>query len=226
MFGPKRTPDPAQAFVFPDWSPYGDLGDAVRAYFRDPEIALTAIEGALGPGAEVAGFTLERMVGDDGMVWQEAAICDGRRLLLWHGEDVAESEFPGGAMTSAIRTIPLERVTEVGYRQLITRDEEGGAELHGVDVYILLESLDEAGPSGRDGESNTVIRHDAIRLGKTAEAGGAGQMDRLTAFAHLVAGLTGAPAEGLPPAPPPVAAVPRARAGFGVRRGRQPRPRI
>jgi hypothetical protein len=49
-------------------------------------------------------------------------------------------------------------------------------------------------------------------------------MDRLTAFAHLVAALTGAPAEGIPAQPQ--AAVPRARAGFTGRRGRQPRPRL
>ena len=215
MFGPQRTPDPARAFVFPDWSPYTDLTEAAQAYFRDPEIALGALEGALGDGAEVLGFTLERMVGDDGMVWQEAAVCDGRRLLLWHGEDVPESEFPGGAMTSAIRAIPLERVTEVGYRQLVTRDENGAAQLHGVDVYILLESLDEASSPGRDGEGSTVIRHDAIRLGKTAEAGGPGQMERLTAFAHLVGELAGCPA-GTAPAP----------ARFTARRGRPPRPRL
>jgi hypothetical protein len=219
MFGPQRTPDPSQAFVFPDWSPYTDLGEAAQAYFRDPEIAIGALAGALGPDGVVLGFTLERMVGDDGMVWQEAAVCDGRRLLLWHGEDVPESEFTGGAMTSAIRTIPLERITEVGYRQLITRDEDGTAQLHGVDVYILLESLDEAGPSARDAEGGTAIRHDAIRLGKTADAGGLGQMDRLTAFAHLVGELAGCPAGAGPvqPAPPQ---------RFTPRRGRQPRPRL
>jgi hypothetical protein len=41
-----------------------------------------------------------------------------------------------------------------------------------------------------------VIRHDAIRLGKTMEAGGQGQMRRLTEFAHLVARLSGAPIGG------------------------------
>jgi hypothetical protein len=219
MFGPQRTPDPSQAFVFPDWSPYTDLGEAAQAYFRDPEIAIGALEGALGADGVVLGFTLERMVGDDGMVWQEAAVCDGRRLLLWHGEDVPESEFTGGAMTSAIRTIPLERITEVGYRQLLTRDEDGAAQLHGVDVYILLESLDEAGPSARDAEGGTVIRHDAIRLGKTADAGGQGQMDRLTAFAHLVGELAGCPAGAAPVQPGPPQR-------FTPRRGRQPRPRL
>ncbi len=190
MFGPKRGPESSQEFVFPDWSPYEDLPEAASAYFRDPEVALEALGGALGDG-KVLGFTLERMVSDDGMVWQEAAVCDGQRIVLWHGEDVPDEEYPGGAMTSAIRAVPLSRVTEIGYRQLLVREDDGTQRVHGVDVYILLESLDEAGQTGRDGDSTLVIRHDAIRLGKTMEAGGQGQMRRLTEFAHLVARLSG-----------------------------------
>jgi hypothetical protein len=193
MFGPKRGPDSSQEFIFPDWSPYTDLEQAARAYFRDPDVALEALAGALGDDGKVLGFTLERMVSDDGMVWQEAAVCDGHRIVLWHGEDVPDEEFPGGAMTSAIRTVPLTRVTEIGYRQLLVRAEEGTQRVHGVDVYILLESLDEAGEAGRDGEGSYVIRHDAIRLGKTSEGGGPGQMRRLTEFAHLIARLSGVP---------------------------------
>jgi len=195
MFGPKRGPDSSQEFVFPDWSPYTDLTEATGAYFRDPEVALEALSGALGD-EKVLGFTLERMVSDDGMVWQEAAVCDGTRLVLWHGEDVPDEEYPGGAMTSAIRTVPLARVTEIGYRQLLVREEDGTQRVHGVDVYILLESLDEASRTGHEGENTLVIRHDAIRLGKTMEAGGQGQMRRLTEFAHLVARLAGVPVGG------------------------------
>ena len=62
---------------------------------------------------------------------------------------------------------------------------------NGVDVYILLEAVDEAMPVERDGESLTVVRHDAIRLGKSTEVGGPGQMARLSAFAQLVASLAG-----------------------------------
>ena len=76
MYGPKRGPEPSQEFIFPDWSPYTDLADAAGAYFRDPEVAMEALNAALGE-RPVLGFTLERMVSDDGMVWQEAAICDG-----------------------------------------------------------------------------------------------------------------------------------------------------
>ncbi len=191
MFGPRRGAESGQDFVFPDWSPYTDLSEAARAYFRDPEVALEALAAVLGE-RPVLGFSLERMVSDDGLVWQEAVVCDGERIVLWHGEDVVDEQFPDGAMTSAVRTVPLGRVNEVGYRTLLVRDGDGHR-LHGVDVYILLESLDEAGPVERDGESATVIRHDAIRLGKSTEIGGPGQMSRLALFAQQVASLAGVP---------------------------------
>ena len=70
--------------VFPDWSPYPDLESAARAYLRDPEIALEVLSGVLA-GAQVLGFTLERFVNEHNGVWQEVVVCDGSRLLLWHG---------------------------------------------------------------------------------------------------------------------------------------------
>lgn len=195
MFGPLPGTEPGHDFVFPDWSPYTDIGEAVRAYFRDPDIALEALDGALGD-RPVLGFSLERVVSDDGMVWQEAVVCDGHRIVLWHGEDVPADEetgAPEGAMTSAVRTIPLSRVSEVGYRKLLVRSDEGEHVLHGVDAYILLESMDEARLVERDAEQSTVFAHDSVRLGKSIEAAGIGQAQRLMEFAQLVAGLTGLP---------------------------------
>ena len=140
----------------------------------------------------VLGFTLERMVDDDGQVWQEAVVCDGSRIVLWHGEDVSDDQFPEGAMTSAVRTVPLRRVTEVGYRTVLVREGDGH-HVQGVDVYVLLESLDEATAFDRDGETGTSIRHEAIRLGKSADVGGGGQVARLASFAQLIARLAGVP---------------------------------
>src|ERR1044071_1858289 len=84
--------------VFPDWSPYPDLGSAARAYLRDPDVALDALATMLG-SAEVLGFTLERFVNEVNGVWQEVVVCDGRRLILWHGEGVARGG--GGGVSEA-----------------------------------------------------------------------------------------------------------------------------
>jgi hypothetical protein len=176
--------------VFPDWSPYQDLESAARAYLRDPEVALEALGGVLR-GATVLCFTLERFVNDVNGVWQEVVVCDGSRLILWHGEDVAPGEGPAGSMTSSLRVVPLSTVTEVGCRRRLTRTSTGQARVDSIDVYLLLSSIDEAN-AGTE-EQATPMRHDALRFGKTIDDGGAGQIARLEEFSRLVASLIGRP---------------------------------
>ena len=179
--------------VFPDWSPYPELDSAARAYLRDPDVALDAIASVLA-GEKVLGFTLERFVNEVNGVWQEVVVCDGARLILWHGEDVAPGDGPAGSMTSSLRIVPLTAVTEVGCRRRLTRTPDGAARVDSADVYLLLSSLDEAGLSAVAEESpNTIIRHDALRFGKTLDDGGPGQIVRLEQFAQLVASLVGKP---------------------------------
>nr|MDT0657563.1 hypothetical protein [Micromonospora sp. DSM 115978] len=175
--------------VFPDWSPYRDLESAARAYLRDPDVALDALGGALG-GAAVLGFTLERFVNEVNGVWQEVAVCDGSRLVLWHGEDVPPDDGPAGAMTSSLRVVPISTVTEVGCRRRLTRTPTGQVRVDSIDVYLLLTSLDEAATGD---EVPAVPRHDALRFGKTLDDGSAGQIARLEEFARLISSLVGRP---------------------------------
>ena len=177
--------------VFPDWSPYPDLESAARAYLRDPDVAMEALSGVLR-GSVVLGFTLERFVNEVNGVWQEVVICDGTRLILWHGEDVPPSDGPPGSMTSSLRVVPLSAVTEVGCRRRLTRTATGQAMVDSIDVYLLLSSLDEAGAAAGE-DVVPAIRHDALRFGKTLDDGGAGQISRLEEFARLVASLVGRP---------------------------------
>jgi hypothetical protein len=178
--------------VFPDWSPYQDLESAARAYLRDPEIALESLAGVLR-GADVLGFTLERFVNEVNGVWQEVVVCDGTRLVLWHGEDVPPGEGPPGSMTSSLRIVTLSAVTEVGCRRRLTRTPTGHVRVDSIDVYLLLTSLDEAGGATLPEEAAPLIRHDALRFGKTLDDGGAGQIARLEEFSRLVASLVGRP---------------------------------
>lgn len=175
--------------VFPDWSPYRDLESAARAYLRDPEIALEALDGVL-QGGPVLSFTLERFVNEVNGVWQEVAVCDGHRLILWHGEDIPPDDGPAGSMSSSLRVVPLSTVTEVGCRRRLRRSADGRVRVDSVDVYLLLTSMDE-GVSGDDAQP--VPRHDALRFGKTLDDGGAGQITRLEEFARSVAAAVGLP---------------------------------
>ncbi len=177
--------------VFPDWSPYPDLESAARAYLRDPEVALDVLCGALA-GSQVTGFTLERCVNEHNGVWQEVVVCDGSRLLLWHGEDAGPGD-PAGSMVSSLRVVPLSVVIEVGCRRRLTRLPSGQWRVDSVDVYLLLSSLDEAGNGHLGDDHRAHIRQDALRFGKTLEDGGPGQITRLEDFAQLVASLAGRP---------------------------------
>lgn len=178
--------------VFPDWSPYTDLEAAARAYLRDPDVAMDVLNGVIG-GTQVLGFTLERFVNEHNGVWQEVVVCDGSRLLLWHGEDVSGGDGVQTAMVSSLRVVPLSAVIEVGCRRRLTRSAGGQVRVDSVDVYLLLNSIDEA-PNGHPlDESRTVLRQDALRFGKTLEDGGQGQIARLEEFARLVASLAGRP---------------------------------
>lgn len=175
--------------VFPDWSPYDDLESAARAYLRDPDLALDVLAGALH-GSPVVGFTLERFVTEVNGVWQEAVVCDGSRLILWHGEDVPDDDAATGLMTSSLRVVPLSTITEVGCRRRLSRSASGDLRVHSVDVYLLLSSLDETTPMDNP---HGFARHDALRFGKTIEDGGQGQIARLEDFARIVAARVGRP---------------------------------
>ena len=182
--------------VFPDWSPYRDLETAARAYLRDPDLALEALSGVLqrtagGPW----GFTLERFVNEANGVWQEVAVCDGDRLVLWHGEDVGSGGAGPATMTSSLRVIPLSSVCEVGYRRRLSRLPDGRVQVDSVDVYLLLSTLDESVP-GTGRSEPAPFRHDALRFGKTLADGGPGQIARVEEFARLVAARAGRPQPG------------------------------
>jgi hypothetical protein len=175
--------------VFPDWSPYTDLESAARAYLRDPDLALDALAGVL-PGGGVLSFTLERFVNETNCVWQEVAVCDGSRLVLWHGEDLQPGDGPTGSMTSSIRVVPLSQISEVGTRRRLQRSTDGTARVDAVDVYVLLGSLDDGGGTA-DAYTSAPVRQDALRFVKTIEDGGTGQIARLEEFARTVSALIG-----------------------------------
>src|SRR5258705_5060324 len=121
---------------FPDWSPYPDLDAAARAYLRDPDIALDAMAGVLR-GQSVLCFTLERFVNDVNGVWQEVVVCDGTRLILWHGEDIPPEEVPPGSLTSSLQVVALSAGTAVGCRGRSGPNPNGTARGARAHLYLL-----------------------------------------------------------------------------------------
>jgi hypothetical protein len=177
--------------VFPDWSPYLELTSAARAYLRDPDLALEALEGVV-PVGEVVTFTLERFVNETNCVWQEVAVCDGSRVVLWHGEDLEPGDRPAGTMTSSLRVLPLSQIAEVGTRKRLQRGADGSPAVTAIDVYVLLRSLDDGSPEP-DERGGPAARQDSLRFVKTLEDGGSGQIARLDEFARTISALIGRP---------------------------------
>lgn len=177
-----------------DWSPFRRLEDAVGAYFLHADVALEAVRGVLGR-RRVRGFTLERVVEltDSGTsVWQEAAVCDGRRLVLWHSEELTDRAAPGGTvLDSSLQVLPLAEIGHVGMRTLVGWDETGARTRRGVYLVVTTGVVQElsAVPDGEDGPATARFRPEAFRFSKSLEDGGPGQIARLQAFGELLGRL-------------------------------------
>ncbi|MFF3764183.1 hypothetical protein ACFYYR_08860 [Streptomyces sp. NPDC001922] len=179
-----------------DWSPHERLDDAARAYFLHAEVALDAITGVLGRH-RVRGFTLERVVDlteAGASVWQEAAVCDGRRLVLWHSEELADGTDPGGTvLDSSVQVLPLASIRHVGMRTLVGRDAGGRRIDRGVHLVLATGMPHELNQlPGSDPEAPVTaarIRPEAFRFSKSLDDGGPGQIARLIAFGRLLGRL-------------------------------------
>ncbi|KRV50717.1 hypothetical protein AQ490_14040 [Wenjunlia vitaminophila] len=180
-----------------DWSSYTRLQDAAHAYFLHADIALEAMRGVLGR-RRVRGFTLERVVDlteAGASVWQEAAVCDGRRLVLWHSEEVADGDAPGGTvLDSSVQVLPLDAVVHVGMRTLVGRDEQGRRVERGVHLVVATGTPHELTAFQPEPEQSVPtatarFRPEAFRFSKSLEDGGPGQMARLVEFGRLLGRL-------------------------------------
>lgn len=178
-----------------DWAPYARLDDAARAYFLHADVALEAIDGVLGR-RRVRGFTLERVVDltEAGTsVWQEAAVCDGRRLILWHSEEVADEDAPGGlVLDSSVQVLPLEAIGHVGMRTLVGRDEQGRRINRGVYVVLATTMPQELSAVRGDADGSVTaarFRPESFRFSKSLDDGGAGQIARLIDFGRMMGRL-------------------------------------
>lgn len=179
-----------------DWSAYERLEDAAAAYFLHADIAVDAVRGVLGR-RRVRGFTLERVVDlteAGASVWQEAAVCDGRRLILWHSEELADGDAPGGTvLDSSVQVLPLEAVVHVGMRTLVGRDAQGRRQDRGVHLVIATGTPHELTASQAEPDQSSAVtarfRPEAFRFSKSLDDGGPGQMARLIEFGRLLGRL-------------------------------------
>lgn len=173
-----------------DWAVYQGLEDGLTAYLRDADAAIDAIAGVVDL-AEVVAFTCERVPSAQTWgesLWQEVAITDGHRLILWHGDDEESDEVPGEVMfSSSIRTIPLSAIVDQGLRTRYSHDENGERLLHSVMLYLSTQTPERSVTElTEDAGTRTLQYVETYRFSKSISDGGRGQMQRLTQFGRAL----------------------------------------
>ena len=181
-----------------DWAPYPRLDDAVRAYIRDADAALEALAGVVDPAAVLA-FTCERVMSTQTWgesLWQEVAVTDGHRLVLWHGDDEVDDDRPGQLMfSSSVRTIPLSAIVDQGLRNRFRTEPDGSRTMHAVMLYLSTQTPERSTTElAEANETRTVQYVETYRFSKSVTDGGLAQMERLLQFGRALSRVTGLPA--------------------------------
>ncbi len=179
-----------------DWAPYPRLDDAVRAYIRDADAALDALYGVIEPSA-VKAFTCERVPSTQvwgESLWQEVAVTDGQRLILWHGDDETDDDRPDVLMfSSSVRTIPLHAIVDQGLRNRFKAEPDGTRTMHAVMLYLSTQTPERSMTELTEAnETRTVQYVETYRFSKSVTDGGLAQMQRLLQFGRAVSHFTAA----------------------------------
>jgi hypothetical protein len=177
-----------------DWAPYPRLDDAVRAYIRDADAALEAVYGVVDPAA-VKAFTCERVPSTQPWgesLWQEVAVTDGQRLILWHGDDETDDDRPDVLMfSSSVRTIPLRAIVDQGLRNRFKAEPDGSRTMHAVMLYLSTQTPERSMTELTEAnETRTVQYVETYRFSKSVTDGGLAQMQRLLQFGRAISQLT------------------------------------
>jgi hypothetical protein len=173
-----------------DWAPYPLLDDAVRAYIRDADAALEALAGVVDEAAVVA-FTCERVSSTQTWgesLWQEVAVTDGRRLILWHGDDEVDDDRPETLMfSSSIRTIPVTAIVDQGLRHRFRTEPDGSRTMQAVMLYLSTQTPERSMTElSEANETRTVQYVETYRFSKSVTDGGLAQMQRLLQFGRAL----------------------------------------
>lgn len=184
-----------------DWAVYQGVEEGLAAYLRDADTALESLAGVVSL-SDVRAFTCEQVATTRSWgetLWQEVAVTDGTRLILWHGDDEENDEAPGSLMfSSSVRTIPLSAIVDQGLRTRFSVGEDGQRELHSVLLYLSTQTLERSTTElTEDAGTRTVQFVETYRFSKSVTDGGRGQMQRLLQFGRAMSRFTGNPSGGL-----------------------------
>ncbi|CRZ17062.1 DUF4262 domain-containing protein [Mycolicibacterium neworleansense] len=167
-----------------DWTPHRRLETALPACLRDPAIALEALRGIVDFDA-VQAFTVERFIKrhDWGpALYQEVAVLDGERLILWMGDDVRADDDPDPGtpqFESGLRVIPRSWIYDISIDENF-RIDNGRRILYGAEVCITLGINDHA--KRTRGTKKTEFYPAELKFSKSIHDGGPEHIARLVEF--------------------------------------------
>lgn len=173
---------------YQDWAPYSGLEDAAGVYLRDPEIALDQLRGFVDL-ASVQGFIMARGVNNESWgeaVWQEVAVTDGLRLLMWHGTDERVGRGDGEprrTLESSVRTILLTSLTDQSLTTEFEILDDGTRRLSQVRLRLYTQLVNK---SRRTSATEADLICECFRFNKSVDNGGLAQMQRLIQFARVL----------------------------------------
>lgn len=177
-----------------DWAPYPRLADALRAYLRDADQALDALAGVVDLD-RIRAFTCERVESTQPWgesLWQEVAVTDGRRLILWHGDDEwSEDTDPTGAgertYSSSLRTVPLSAIVDQGLRHRFRVEPDGTRTMYSVLLYLATQTPERSMTELDDASGTRTTQYvETYRFSKSVNDGGLAQMQRLLQFGRAL----------------------------------------
>ena len=180
-----------------DWAPYPRLDDAVRAYIRDADAALEALNGVLDPAA----------------IWRSPASgCHRPRPGASRCGRRSPSPTGGGwscgtattrptttaptslMFSSSVRTIPLSAIVDQGLRNRFRTEPDGSRTMHAVMLYLSTQTPERSMTELTEAnETRTVQYVETYRFSKSVTDGGLAQMQRLLQFGRALSHLAGLP---------------------------------
>jgi hypothetical protein len=125
-------------------------------------------------------------------LWQEVAVTDGKRLILWHGDDEADEDRPDVLMfSSSVRTVPLGAIVDQGLRNRFKSEPDGSRTMYAVMLYLSTQTPERSMTELTEAnETRTVQYVETYRFSKSVTDGGLAQMQRLLQFGRAISHFT------------------------------------
>jgi len=167
----------------PDWTSYPGLQEAVTIGIRDPDVALNNLRAFVDFDA-VRAFVLTQRP-----EWQEVAVADDRRLILWHGTDAqceGHDRPPHPIFESSVRTVMISRLSDQALHTQYDVLPDGTRELEFVRLKLYTPTLNSTTRTTPEDSQHYV---ECFGFSKTADDG-VDQMHRLLDFAAALSTAT------------------------------------